>query len=107
MAPKSILFTVWILLFTASSGNSQSIIRQSINSFGGTSIVNGIRISETAGQAFHTQTTQNSNLVFHPGFQQQMFLIKEKIVLDIEEITVKMYPNPATSELWIVPSELM
>ena len=105
MAPKRILAAALILLFTASISYTQSIIRQSINSFGGTSVIEGIHISETAGQAFQTQTTSNSNLVFHPGFQQQMFLFKEELALDREEITIQIFPNPATSELWIRPSE--
>ena len=95
------------MIFLQTGLLSQAIIRESINSFGGTGHINNIRISETVGQAFNTQTSGNVSLVFHPGFQQQMTLIKEEIVMELEDINVQIYPNPASSELWITSSEKM
>lgn len=95
-----------LLVVIASESYSQSIARQSINSFGTSTFTDGYRISETVGQAYITKTGGIGSLVFHPGFQQQMVAGK-KVVITSEEMHIEFFPNPASSLLRILPSRVI
>ncbi|MDF1570412.1 MAG: T9SS type A sorting domain-containing protein [Bacteroidales bacterium] len=101
------LLTTLLLLFIVTASYSQSIARQSVNSFGGSAVADGYRISATAGQTYITQTEKSGSLVFHPGFQQQMIAGKKQVIINGEGLNIKLFPNPASTEFRIMPSQVI
>lgn len=101
------LFAALLLVFTVSESYTQSIARQSINSFGRSAVTDGYRISETVGQPYITQAQGNGPLVFHPGFQQQMIAGKKEVTMLGDELGIEFFPNPASSILRILPSRVI
>jgi hypothetical protein len=101
------LIATLLLVFVVTASYSQSIARQSINSFGGSAVADGYRISATVGQAYITQSEKSGPLVFHPGFQQQMIAGKKEVIINGEELNIKFFPNPASTEFRIIPSQVI
>lgn len=101
------LFTTLLLVTIVTASYSQSIARQSINSFGGSAVTDGYRISATVGQTYITQSEKSGSLVFHPGFQQQLIAGKKQVIINGEGLNIKLFPNPASTEFRIMPSRLI
>lgn len=101
------LFATLFLVIIATTSYSQSIARQSINSFGGSAAADGFRISATVGQTYITQSEKSGSLVFHPGFQQQMIAGKKQAIINGEGLNITLYPNPASTEFRIMPSQVI
>jgi len=76
---------------------SQSIIRQSINSYGASGVIDGISIRQTLGQAYSTSTFLDGKVGLNPGFQQYISLSLNNKLIDNQPVTLDIYPNPAIS----------
>jgi hypothetical protein len=80
----------------------QSIKRQAISCYGGSSVVNDIYMSFTAGQSFNTSSRSDDGLAFLKGFQQPVtFAIIQEENLEDELLQLSIYPNPATYSVTI------
>ena len=93
---KSYFFAfVFILINFACS--AQSLQRQSISPMGCSSTINQITFSQTVGQIYGTNTNNNNETIYRPGFQQPVF----KIVNIRSFIEAKLFPNPTTEAITI------
>lgn len=101
------LIATLLLVSVVTASYSQRIVRQSINSLGESVLSDGYRISATAGQAYITQSEKSGPLVFHPGFQQQMITGKKEVIINGEELNIRLFPNPASTEFQIIPSQVI
>ncbi|UKM65384.1 T9SS type A sorting domain-containing protein [Flavobacteriaceae bacterium GSB9] len=92
---KTWLFNAGVVLMLVSfNGYSQTIVRQSISSYGATSSQEGLSYAQTIGQAYNTQNVKNSNVA--QGFLQPVSYKIEKVVqVDFEALEVKVFPNPS------------
>ena len=100
---KYLLLIIFTGLFSADL-YSQSIIRQSINSFGKSNQTEGGLICETVGQAYFTMVSMESDILLHPGFQQKMtsFLKGGEAWGDLQ---INLFPNPVSEELYLNTNE--
>mgnify|MGYP006274216827 CR=1 FL=1 len=99
---KWLIAILVIVCLHSEKGNSQSIIRQSINSYSPSGYIPGGYVSQTIGQPYSTFSYKDVEIGINPGFQQafMMNLKVSKKVEPIEELTkFKIYPNPASSFL--------
>ena len=87
--------------------SGQSIQRQTISSYSSTiSGIEGVSISQTAGQSFSTQIGQNSESNVFQGFQQPITLNEKSNLLEFENtFDLNVYPNPASSRVVITSNK--
>ena len=91
---------VFFLIFYTIQCNSQTLQRESIASGGDYIINQGTLIQQTIGQPYGTQTSYGNQITYRPGFQQPVF----KLELIHSTISLKVFPNPATSSVTIQSS---
>ncbi|TLX72603.1 T9SS type A sorting domain-containing protein [Labilibacter sediminis] len=98
---RLIIGAVFVMLFClAHKTSAQSIARQSITSYGATKTVGNSSISQTVGQPYSTKAS-NGNTVMQ-GFQQSLSIKIEKVTPEpIEELEIRVYPNPANYSIFI------
>lgn len=94
-----LLATINVRLF------SQSVKRQSINSWGNSTYVDGKSLKQTAGQPSNTAEFKGEKITFRQGFQQiQSHNTVSKTKATESSCQLSLYPNPIVSEaLLIVP----
>ncbi len=71
---------------------SQSIIRQSINSWGGTGYDNGYYLKQTAGQSSNTTIINGDKKIVRQGFQQPQNGLS--ISATCNSCNISLFPNP-------------
>lgn len=109
---KYVYYKNWISfsLFLAFSTLSyvcgaQSIKRQAISSYGSSGVTENILFGQTAGQSFHTALS-NIGVTVSQGFQQPvLFIVKEIGDPIIKNLTLLIYPNPASHSVTITSEE--
>lgn len=103
---KSTVLRICVLLGLLSltiTTYSQSIIRSSINCFGGSHMSDGLLLRQTGGQASNTESLINGQLI-RQGFQQPIVFTFQSSVKK-KSITLSLFPNPATIETKLTLSE--
>ena len=94
------IIKVWLLLISIAVSNtclSQTIIRQSISSYGGSSLNECILFSNTTGQCYNTITLSETDISVLPGFQQpNTFSVEEIKEQQNNTINIEVFPNPAS-----------
>ena len=100
---KLLLFGGAIVLFSLPNCVfGQTIARQSISSYGATSLTGGVTLSQTAGQSYSTSTGNKVNPTVNQGFQQPGTFVIEKVKYDLPgELDIKIFPNPSSSKVFI------
>lgn len=79
--------------------NAQTISQSSISAFGGSSRVEGLYFSQTAGQgSLHVQA-KNDGVTLHQGFEQAMSLFANGTTSSTIQVIV--YPNPNVGQFFI------
>ena len=103
--PKQCFIDAVLFCFLISSlnGFSQSIKRQTVASSVGSKSTDGVRVSQTVGQPYHTQTNQSGGISYRPGFQQPVF----KTELIESTLNVSIVPNPAFYSFFIESSDTL
>ncbi len=99
---QSLLFigALLIMLLSGQESYAQSIVRQSITSYGSSKAVGNHSFSQTVGQPYSTKASNDQTTL--PGFQQPVSMKIEKMEpTPIEELDVYIYPNPAKYSLFI------
>lgn len=94
---NKLFFRVLILLIgmTPMFIHAQSIKRQSISSYGSSTILENVLIGQTAGQSFNTMVSSGGSTILQ-GFQQpQTFVVEEIVSPSSKNLEVSVYPNPA------------
>ncbi|MDH5610380.1 MAG: T9SS type A sorting domain-containing protein [Cyclobacteriaceae bacterium] len=79
---------------------AQSIARQSINASGSSSYVDGFIFRQTIGQPYATRVSDEGKRTVRPGFQQPAYFKIQNIESSLE-MDILVYPNPATSMLYL------
>jgi hypothetical protein len=80
---------------------AQSIKRQSISSYGSSTISDHLLIGQTAGQSFNT-TVNSNGIILLQGFQQPQTFVVEEIVEPLAiPLDLSVYPNPANRSITI------
>lgn len=101
--------TIIILLIAfglSSLAYSQGVARQSINTLGSSSTVNGINYQQAVGQPYQTQTGSLSSSDVRPGFIQSSSMKIESIVNETDrDINMNVYPNPAKESFTVQSDE--
>lgn len=98
-------FLISALLSISSSGFSQAIARQSINTLGGSVLINNIIIEQTVGQPYQSKVIETDDIEVRPGFiQSRFFVIKE--LSDKKVIDINLFPNPATESFTVMADEV-
>ncbi|MDX1652185.1 MAG: T9SS type A sorting domain-containing protein [Brumimicrobium sp.] len=82
-----------ITLFGAAFAFGQTISRQSINAYGGSSQSGKVLIEQSVGQPHQTKTEPDAEVEIRPGFIQSRTFHVE--ILSENSIEGKVYPNPA------------
>ena len=90
----------FFLVILSISAHSQTLQRESIASGGDYIINQGTLIQQTIGQPYGTQTSYGNQITYRPGFQQPIF----KLELIHSTISLKVFPNPASSSVTIQSS---
>ncbi len=89
------------------SGNcllrAQSLERQTIASAGDYTLSLGTIIQETIGQPYSTQTFNNSELSYRPGFEQPALSLE----LIASNLTLKLFPNPTSDFINMTTPEVI
>lgn len=95
--------TVYLLLLLLSSTicNSQSLIRSSINSFGGSTSYNNILLRQSVGQSSNTGNISNSQTL-RQGFQQPLYGTTPYAQSNTSSISIKLFPNPASTSTQLI-----
>ena len=75
---------------------SQSIKRQSVNSSGGSTYVDGKNLKQSAGQPSNTAEFKGEKITFRQGFQQSPIIFSK--IKTSESCNLSLYPNPIISE---------
>lgn len=89
---------ITVLLSLAVDSFSQTLKRQSISCYGTSQTGDNNIYSQTAGQAYSTQSTDN--ICVTQGFQQPVSFKIEKVVDDpLNELVIEIFPNPAKYKL--------
>lgn len=89
-----LFYTGFIMVLLTSFSFSQTVIRQSISSYGTTTTGNDHYYAQTIGQSYNTQSTENINVM--QGFIQPVSLKIEKVPQnDAEELEIKIFPIPS------------
>lgn len=98
-------FLISALLSISASGFSQAIARQSINTLGGSALINNIIIEQTVGQPYQSKVIETDDIEVRPGFiQSRFFVIKE--LSDKKVIDINLFPNPATESFTVMADEV-
>jgi hypothetical protein len=85
------------LVILAGSGldiQAQSVKRQCISSYGAVVTSVNTSVEQTAGQAFSTTTSYNSEVTVLQGFQQPASFEIKTVKTVWPEINLQIYPNP-------------
>ncbi|MBS3777616.1 MAG: T9SS type A sorting domain-containing protein [Bacteroidales bacterium] len=107
---KEFLFLLILLSFFSFTVRGQAIARQSIGSYGAGGSIEGAAFSQTVGQPYSTGIYADNVVGINPGFQQSGLLLnqtkgkeeqKEKTATNKDYKDLKVYPNPASSDLYI------
>lgn len=86
----------------------QTIERQSISSYGSSVSVAGVYISQTGGQSYNTTNESHGNAMVLQGFQQSgNFILKISEPFDSDNLSMNLYPNPATHIVTISSNKYM
>ncbi|WP_242092241.1 T9SS type A sorting domain-containing protein [Aestuariivivens sediminicola] len=101
------LFSLSIVFMLLSSyGYSQTVIRQSISSYGTTTTGDDHYYAQTIGQSFNTQSVENSRVM--QGFLQPVSIKIEKVAQeDVEELDIKIFPNPSRYSVTLKSSDAL
>ncbi|RED50565.1 T9SS type A sorting domain-containing protein [Seonamhaeicola aphaedonensis] len=99
------LFNVLVIILLLSSYSySQTIIRQSISSYGTTSTGDAHYYAQTIGQSYNTQSSKNTKVM--QGFLQPVSLKIEKVTQsNVEELELKIFPNPSQYSVTLKSSD--
>lgn len=81
--------------------NSQSLIRSSINSFGGSTSYNNILLRQSVGQSSNTGNISNSQTL-RQGFQQPLYGNTPYTQSNTSSISIKLFPNPASTATQLI-----
>jgi hypothetical protein len=107
---KAFLFLLMLLSFLSFTTTGQTIVRQSIGSYGASGSIQGAHISQTIGQPYATGIYADAVVGVSPGFQQSGLWLSqsndrerptEKSFGDRDQQNIKVYPNPASHHLYI------
>jgi len=95
---KKQLLSYLIILFVTTNLSlfSQSIKRQSVNSSGGSTYVDGKNLKQSAGQPSNTAEFKGEKITFRQGFQQSPIIFSK--IKTSESCNLSLYPNPIISE---------
>jgi hypothetical protein len=85
--------------------SGQTIRREVIGSSGGSEKVDGVILSHTTGQPYHTVANYDHGMVYRPGFQQPAS--GAIIRMSDNKIVITLFPNPAASWLTVRPGGLI
>jgi len=94
------------MVFIAMQSEAQTIIRQSIGSFGTSTHTEGMLLSQTVGQPYFTSGFYSGEVNIRPGFQQPSNFSLE-LVNSTFNLTLNVYPNPAVHSITIVSPEVI
>lgn len=78
--------------------SAQKLIRTSINSFGGITNNDNLKLSQTAGQSSVVGSVHSENTKLRQGFQQPI----TNTILVSNSLNIKVFPNPTQDELNII-----
>lgn len=97
------LFGLIILLVIFSTGDAQTLKRQTIASAGNCVTENGTTVQQTIGQPYNTTSYYSNKIRYNPGFLQPVFRV-ETIKATIN---ATIYPNPASNQITIETTEVL
>ena len=96
-------FPAFVFIFFTVQTRSQTLQRQSVASGGTFMQTEGATIQQTVGQSYSTIPYYGTGITYRPGFQQPVF----RIELIQSNITLNVFPNPATRLVTILSTELL
>ncbi|WP_223549878.1 MULTISPECIES: T9SS type A sorting domain-containing protein [Aestuariivivens] len=104
---KTKLLNVGVIIMLFSSFSySQTIIRQSISSYGTTVTGDDYYYAQTIGQSYNTSNSININVT--QGFLQPVSFKIEKVAQnDVEELNIKIFPNPSSYSITLKSTEAL
>ena len=86
----------------------QSVKRECISSYGSSSLMGSIYISQTAGQTFSTNAETQNNSGVNQGFQQSNRFVLVKLSLEESDfLEMNIFPNPAQYSVNLTSNELI
>ena len=102
---KSFIGVFVILIPLTIAVHAQSIKRQSVSSYGSSSITENVLISQTAGQSFNTDVSL-IGVTVSQGFQQPItYSVKDISTPAIQNLNISIYPNPTRNSVTISSKE--
>lgn len=98
------VFLITLLISFSTSGFSQAIVRQSINTLSGSNLVQKSVIEQTIGQPYQPEQSNLEGLHIRSGFIQSpsMNVSGEQIEKDVK---VNLYPNPTSNKFTVEAEE--
>jgi|688.fasta_scaffold550768_2 hypothetical protein len=98
---RFLFITIFLQFASVNKVLSQEIARQTISSYGGGGMLNGVVVNSTAGQSYGTITKYDNQNQYRPGFQQPLLYVQ--VLKSVIETSV--YPNPALNSFYIISSD--
>lgn len=96
------------LLWLPLNNQAQTIKRQCISSYGSSSFTEKTIVKQTVGQPYSTTAISVNSIYVLPGFQQpNLFIIKKQITDDLNNLDIRVFPNPATYSATIYSKEII
>ena len=96
MKKRLLIGSIILLVIANGRLSSQSVKRQSINSSGGSTYVDGKNLKHTAGQSSNTAEFKGEKITFRQGFQQAPIIFSD--IKTSESCQLTLYPNPIISD---------
>jgi len=100
------VFLSVVLFFVTLQSEAQTIKRQSIGSYGSSTLSEGVLIRQTIGQPYFTAGYYGDEMGIRPGFQQppnfSLVLINSTFNFSLD-----VYPNPAAYSVTIESSDVI